>query len=236
MTVIVSCSNTEKKMGEASDAVVAGEKEQVLKVCAIGGNDDIAIRKGPGENYEKIINEKATQAVHETLYCGVDYSVKVELLEKKDEWAKIKVVEPKYLSDSHIGWIPSKYLISVEDEEIQSLGKLNAEDYEILKVEHRPSLDNFHVLLKRKDFDKDYVYKFINEFKKENCRKKCNVDVYDSKEVAPLIGVYSLKGKDYITMADHLIAISSFGKSWYPFQDFKYKELGGKNWKKEPIK
>jgi hypothetical protein len=24
-------------------------------------------------------------------------------------------------------------------------------------------------------------------------------------------------------------------RDWYPYQDFKHKEYGGKNWKKEPI-
>jgi hypothetical protein len=48
----------------------------------------------------------------------------------------------------------------------------------------------------------------------------------------------SLGNKDYLKVADHFVAQSTFDMNdvWlYPFQDIKYKELGGKNWKKKPI-
>jgi hypothetical protein len=55
-----------------------------------------------------------------------------------------------------------------------------------------------------------------------------------------LIDSYPLVKNDYLKMADHFVASSSFDAPnsimWYPFQDIQYKEYGGKNWKKEPIK
>lgn len=67
----------------------------------------------------------------------------------------------------------------------------------------------------------------------------CNVVIYDTKLIEPLIDVYPLDKKQYLEMADHLISFSTFDavevKSWYPFQDFQYKEYGGKNWKKTPV-
>lgn len=236
---IFSCSNVEQKSvgidsTKAMDTV-SKHKEEVYGINA----EDVAIRKGPGLKFEKLINEKATETIGETQYCEVDFSTKVVILEKKKGWVKIKVVDPDWLSDTYIGWIPSDVIITKEDEDKQSLGKLDPKDYEILKTRHNAALENYHVLLNRKKFDKNYAYQFIKAFRKEHCTRNCNVSLYDSKSVAGLIGVYPLEGKDYLKMADHLISISSFDatevRDWYPYQDFRYGELGGRNWKKAPI-
>jgi hypothetical protein len=186
------------------------------------------------------VNEKATAALHSTEYCEVDFSVKVEVLETKDTWSKIRVVDPEWLMDSHVGWIPTKYLLSKEEEAKNELGTLNIDDYEILKIEDKSSFENYHVLLKVKNFDKQYVHYFTKQFRNEHCTNNCNVYVYDSKSIMSLIGVYPLEKEDYIRMADHFIARSDYsspeGRDWYPFQDYKYKEYGGNNWKREPVK
>lgn len=234
----VSCSSTTNSKETENQTLSTTIEQFSSKIFGIDG-EDVVIRTAPGEESNMLINEKATQALRETKYCEVDYSTKVEVLETKDDWSKIKVVEPDWLSESHVGWIPSKYLISKEDEEKESLGKLDPKEFEIMKTNHKPAAENFHVLLKRLNFDKNYVFHFVKQFRKENCKMNCNVYVYDSKAILPLIDVYPLKGKDYIKLADHFISISTFDaievRDWYPYQDFKYKEYGGKNWKKEPI-
>lgn len=236
---IFSCSQTGTNSNNTNTEITSDDEPHSPKIYGING-EDISIRKSPGAKSEKLVNEKATQAIGETQYCELDYSTKVEILEEKDEWSKIKVVEPEWLSDTYIGWIPSKFLINNDDQEKQSLGKLDPKEYEILKTEHNSSVENYHVFLKRKDFDKNYAHQFIKEFRKENCKVNCNVNLYDSKSISKLIGIYPLPDKDYLVMADHLISISTFDatevRDWYPYQDFHYKELSGKNWKKEPIK
>jgi hypothetical protein len=198
------------------------------------------MREAPGEKSRKLINEKATKALGKTQYCEVDNSVKVEVLETKDDWTKVKVAKPEWLSASHIGWIPSKYLISKQDEEKQELKSLDPKEYEIMKTGHNQAVQNFHVLLKRSDFDKNYVYQFVKQFRKEHCKSNCNVFVYDTKSILPLVDIYPLKPNDYIKLADHFVSMSTFDatevRDWYPYQDFRYKEYDGKNWKKEPIK
>lgn len=108
-----------------------------------------------------------------------------------------------------------------------------------MKTEHKPTVQSFHVLLKHPNFDKNYVYQFIKQFRKEICRINCNVYVYDTKSILPLVDKYPLTGKYYIKLADHFVSMSTFDatevRDWYPYQDFKYKEYGGKNWKKAPI-
>lgn len=68
---------------------------------------------------------------------------------------------------------------------------------------------------------------------------QCNINIIDAKDIYPLITEYPLDGKDYLYVADHFVAIVTFDDTsvWmYPYQDSKYRDLGGKNWKKEPIK
>lgn len=238
---VSSCGSTtnNSKQVEEQTATTATKEQGTATLVGING-EGIPIREAPGENSKKVINKKATEALGETQYCEVDYSVKVAVLETKDKWTKIKVMVPEWVSDSHIGWIPSKYLISGDEEEKLELKSLSSNEYEIMKTDNSHPIPIFYVLLKRTSFDKHYVYQFVKQFRKEHCTTKCNVYVYDTKSILPLIGIYPLKPNDYIKMADHLISMSTFDaaevRDWYPFQDFKYKEYGGKNWKKEPIK
>lgn len=201
--------------------------------------EEIFIRKGPGYKFDKIINEKATSVSTVTQYIQVDYTVKVEIMESKGNWSKIKVVDPSWLIDSHIGWIPTKYIIKDQVDIETKMVNLDSKDYEIIKTNHSSSTQNFHVLIKQKGFDKESVFLFVKKFRQEHCSNNCNVYVYDSKSILPLIDKYPLKGKEYITLADHFISMSTFDainlKSWYPYQDFQYRDYGGQNWKDKPI-
>jgi hypothetical protein len=201
--------------------------------------EHIIIRVGPGENFDKRINKKATEALGETHYAQVDNTVKVIIEETNGGWSKVKVVEPDWLSTSHVGWIPTKNIIMDKKDENKVLEKLDPNSYEILNTEHNVAVMNFHVLIKFSDFDKDKIFDLVKKFRNENCARNCNIMVYDTKSILSLIGKYPLQGKEYIELADHFVAMSSFdapnSKSWYPYQDFQYKEYGGKNWKKEGI-
>ncbi|WP_147319863.1 SH3 domain-containing protein [Chitinophaga silvisoli] len=75
----------------------------------------IILRAGPGEQYEKIINEKASQIIKDTEYAEVDKSVLVNVEEVNQQWSKIRVVRPDWLTDSHVGWVQTKYLIDPEN-------------------------------------------------------------------------------------------------------------------------
>jgi hypothetical protein len=233
------CQNNSRTESQINKKVDDETVSKPPKIYGIEG-EDIIIRKGPGEKYEKLINEKATKALKTTQYTQVDYSVKVIILETESTWSKIKVVDPESLSDTHIGWIPTKFIIKDTSDREVKIENLDSNDYEIIKTTHNSSVQNFHLLIKQKKFDKESVFLFVKSFRQEHCTMDCNVNVYDSKSILPLVGKYPLEGKEYISMADHFVSMSTFDavniKSWYPFQDFKYKEYGGKNWKKEPVK
>ncbi|HRG88218.1 MAG TPA: hypothetical protein PLW44_04300 [Chitinophagales bacterium] len=116
---------------------------------------------------------------------------------------------------------------------------LSADEYEIIGTNHNTAVKNFYVLVKKPGFNQASLTELIKKFKAEHCSGDCNVMLYDSKEISHLLTKYPLENDEYILMADHFIADGLFGSdyvSWYPYQDFKYRDLGGKNWKKEPIK
>jgi hypothetical protein len=115
---------------------------------------------------------------------------------------------------------------------------LNKNTYEILGTNHHPTTENYCVLIKNIAIQKDTLQKFADKFRHEYCEKQCNIDLIDNNSAYPLIYKYPLDGADYLLVADHLVASSSFDYNrvqMYPLQDSQYKKLGGNNWKKEPI-
>ncbi|MFR9166559.1 MAG: hypothetical protein ACLVKO_10220 [Dysgonomonas sp.] len=110
--------------------------------------------------------------------------------------------------------------------------------YEIVGTDHNNAVENYYVYTSDIPVDKDTMQSFSVSFKLKHAKMKCNINIIDDKSIYPLVKKYPLKGKEYIKVADHLVAFYDFSGyvSLYPFQDIYYKEQGGKNWKKEPIK
>ena len=95
-------------------ATLTKNSHSLSKIFGIN-DDDILIRNGPGRNFDKLVNEKATEVLHTTQYKKVDNSCKVRVDETKDGWSKIVVVEPSWLTESHQGWIETKYIIKNDE-------------------------------------------------------------------------------------------------------------------------
>lgn len=226
----MSCSEV-KNEGEQ----VASAKENKEAIYSIEG-EDIPLRKGPGESFDKIVNEKASKMLNETRYVQVGPSFKVKVDEEKDEWSRISTIEPEHLTSSHNGWIKDEYLIG-KDDNSEVAERFAPSEYKVLKIEKKASVTNYYVLIKSEDFNKDRIKEFISGFRKEQCESNCNIHLYDTKEFIHLVSKNSLADSEYLAIADHYIAMSTFDAPelvWmYPFQDKKYEELGGENWKKD---
>lgn len=110
--------------------------------------------------------------------------------------------------------------------------------YEILGTDHNNAVENFYVYFKNISVNKDSIQDFATSFKREHSNKQCNIYIIDNKSIYPLVKKYPLKGSEYIKVADHFVALYDFSNdiSLYPLQDIYYKNQGGKNWKKDPIK
>ena len=70
----------------------------------------INIRNGPGTQYDKIVNRKATEVLGETIYVQIDHTVTVHEFCRKGDWSYIQVDKPDWLRKSHRGWVASRYL------------------------------------------------------------------------------------------------------------------------------
>lgn len=62
----------------------------------------------PGGKGGKILNKKATMALGRKEFISVDDTVTVEVTEVEKTWAKVRVVNPVWLKDTHQGWLPLK--------------------------------------------------------------------------------------------------------------------------------
>jgi hypothetical protein len=110
---ICGCGNSEKNAShkEQSETVYDSKPEsKPIEIYGIKG-EGIELRNGAGENFKKVVNKKATEILKKTIYVSVDYTCKVRIATEKDGWSKITVVEPDYLSTSHIGWIKTENIL-----------------------------------------------------------------------------------------------------------------------------
>lgn len=114
-----------------------------------------------------------------------------------------------------------------------------SKNYSVLVTDHNPAVQNFHILLKGKKRDETYLKEVVTSVRTNECSGDCNVSLYDSPYILRLATKYPLTNKEYLRLADHYVALSTFDApnyvSTYPYQDLRYKELGGKNWKKNPV-
>lgn len=88
--------------------------------------------------------------------------------------------------------------------------KLSANSYEILMTNHNPSVENFHVFYKNKDFTKDTLVEFIKRFRNEYSTRQSNVSLYDTNTIKSLIPINNLQGKELDLYTQHYIALSTF--------------------------
>ncbi|MGH1517752.1 hypothetical protein [Chryseobacterium sp. JK1] len=201
---------------------------------------NIFLREGPGQNYKKLINQKATDALGETNYMQVDYTCLVSIEEEKNNWAKVRVVDPSYLSTTHYGWIPLKNIVQNNDNEGQTSNvNLSPLQYEIISTTENNVSKNYYIYLNTNSLSKNEISAFIKQFREKHC-STCTISIFDTKLIKNLIEAYPLDKDEYLKFADHFVAWSTFDVpksiSFYPFQDLKYREYGGKNFKEQKMK
>lgn len=95
------------------------ESTRTGKTYKVNGSD-INVRKGPGTNFGKIVNQKATRILKRTHYITIGNSVTVYEECSQGKWSKVRVTDPDYLSQSHRGWVASKFL---RGKKVDSSGK-----------------------------------------------------------------------------------------------------------------
>lgn len=79
----------------------------------IGVVDDFEVRVTPSEEGERIVNQRATEALKSTVYRRIDSSTTVQHLCIEGDWSHVKIATPERLS--HVeGWVPNTVLRQIE--------------------------------------------------------------------------------------------------------------------------
>lgn len=235
---LISCGH---KANQPVSTEVVGQKPSQTKDKVLGVNKKAYLLIKPSENTNKIVNEKYKAATGKIDYLQIDNSCKVKVLEENAEWVKVQVVDPDWLSQTHIGWV-KKDVIAFKEVTTKLPNLKENRDFKLLFTNDNNSVENHYVLILRKDLSENSLHLFAKSYKKAFDKSgRMNLYVYDTDKLGKLIKkdiAYQLNdAKEYIKLADHFVYMSSFDDMdmYYPYQDLKYKECGGKNWKIEPI-
>lgn len=225
---ICGCGNS--STGKKTIVVNNIEQKEESKpvVCNVKSTSNLYAE--PKSGFSKIINQKATKALGEVYYLSVDSSCKVIILEEQNGWAKIQVVEPDWLSSSHIGWVKSSIIENPADVPMDNSVYEENKDYQVLYNSKIGNTNNFHIYLLNKTTDEAKLASIAQYLqKKVYAPLSCNIYLYDSMDIVPLIDKYPLKGKEYIKLADHFLYELTFDGMgvYYPYIDVQYKEYGG---------
>lgn len=119
--IIAGCGQpAETNDSGATPPIFNGLSEAGSEPCEHGGiatGDEVSIK---GEfplydapNGERVINEKATAALGKTHYQQVDNSERLKEVCRTQEWSKVQVLEPSWLTDV-VGWVPVSALRPIE--------------------------------------------------------------------------------------------------------------------------
>jgi len=149
-------------------------------------------------------------------------------LDKFEKWSKIILYELFNVKGGQL---------NLFERRPASLGKLDFSLFEILEEDNNKLVDNYYIYIEPEKLSQNMLSIFVYNFRKYYCnRENSNIYIIDNKDIYPLIRKYPLEGKEYLHVADHFVAMSTFDAPKvileYPYQDFQYKELGGSNYKK----
>ncbi|MBW6534706.1 MAG: zinc ribbon domain-containing protein [Mariniphaga sp.] len=210
-----------KSYSNNKDSFQISQNLVVGEIYKIEGTQ-IALRTGPGDNFDKLINEKFSNLINEIHYANVDGSTKIKLLNLKIGWAKVQVVEPEWLKETHIGWIPIKHVVEKQLNEIlfEEINK----DFLIFLLE---SIKNKELI--EKELNKLYFFEDANGIYKfqEKIRNK-GIHVIDIVEFSDLVIFHTVNKDLFIQISGQLneiknqqefIEASDIGKR---FQEEKY--------------
>lgn len=99
-----SCGN----IASREESKIEAEQE-TPKYYAVKENIDLLI--SPSASSQRLINKKATSVTKDMVYCELDKSCKLTILENKGKYARVKVIEPEWLTDTYIGWVLNDMLV-----------------------------------------------------------------------------------------------------------------------------
>lgn len=110
-------------------------------------------------------------------------------------------------------------------------------EYEQLSYEELATIENFTYLYSGNSKSEEYLKGVVNEIKENNCKKPCNISLFDDRKAANLDSEMKnirneteekeWKSKNYVYVADHFPAMWEFEGIffYYPYKDWLYDSL-----------
>jgi len=98
----------------------------------------------------------------------------------------------------------------VHENKQNKVSKFDSSIFEILVINHEPNFKNFNLLYKGTDLSEENLKNIISRFRKENDTINCNIKIFDSKSIIPLLNKYPLTTHEEQIFATHCIAESGF--------------------------
>jgi tetratricopeptide (TPR) repeat protein len=94
-----------------------------------------------------------------------------------------------------------------------------------------PGINNFYILTKVKLSNKDQASLFVKRLRAHARFNRGNIYIFDDIEALKLFNTPQLFKKDYIYVAEHFMAMSTFDATdyiwWFPYIDDDYRNYGG---------
>ena len=104
VAVFIACGGGGNRTSDLPSSSPPRSSSPPLKEFDIVRSCDL--RSGPGNEYERKINQKASDKIGEIHYLSLDTSVTVKILQTQGDWLEIQVTQPEFLRDSYRGWVP----------------------------------------------------------------------------------------------------------------------------------
>ncbi len=235
--LLTSCIRQQEQYSQPQQTATEPVKTEDTDQTVYNVADLIYLYEFPSDTSNKVLHARLTELYGEPKYIDINESYKVKVDEVSGEWRKIHVEYPfmtKEVRKIYTGWVKADMLINPDS--VPPIDLKEGIDYTLLKEVKLGNVYNYYYHYKGKDLSR-YNLARVAEFFGARHHEIENVYIFDTGDLGNLIDKYPLSKTEYLKVADHLVYQLDHSRiySYYPYQDIRYAEYGGKNWKKEPI-
>lgn len=211
---------TERSNNSIKDTVIIGKRFYPKSSV------HVYMQTEPHGEGQRVLNIKATDYFGTNEYYRVSNLDQIIILEEQGEWVKVRHVR----FPENTGWLQKKD-IEFGEKKIEAIYPLSENEYSLEKVTSTAT-KNFYILAKVELSSKNQASLFVKRLRAHEKFKAGNIYVFDDIEALNLFDKNPLVDKDYIYVAEHFIAMSTFDSTdniwWFPYIDADYRNYGGK--------
>lgn len=222
-TILIACSNPKPSNTEK---VQADKNLYYVKLM-------VNLRTSPSDTAKNVIDQINSSDIHKE-YCALDSSHLIVVVDVKDNWSKVKVIEPDYLSKTYLGWVPTNKLIKFIPTNIE-VSKQSKPKIQYQIVAETKYETSYKAQLIEYAFYKDTIYtkEALRDVVMEIYNLNKNKDVFQYYDSPTVLGVYLFTSKEAIKdKANWIAMLSKSPNDTEPvvsFNEFKLTALANLN-------